>query len=37
MSEISMESVCGVNSIMKRGVLHAPKEFENKISEVNVK
>ncbi len=26
MSEISMKNVCGINSIMKRGVLHASKE-----------
>ena len=26
MSEISMRNVCGINSIMKRGVLHASKE-----------
>ena len=26
MGEMSMENVCGVNSIMKRGVLHASKE-----------
>ena len=26
MNEVSMKNVCGVNSIMKRGVLHASKE-----------
>jgi hypothetical protein len=26
MSEISMKNVCGINSIMKRGVLHTSKE-----------
>jgi hypothetical protein len=25
-SEVSMENACGINSIMKRGMLHAPKE-----------
>ena len=25
-SEVSMKNVCGINSIMKRGVLHASKE-----------
>jgi hypothetical protein len=25
-SEISMKNACGINSIMKRGMLHAPKE-----------
>ena len=26
MGEMSMRNACGINSIMKRGMLHAPKE-----------
>ncbi len=33
MSEISMENACGINSIVKRGMLHAPKE-RKRISKV---
>jgi hypothetical protein len=29
MGEMNMENVCGVNSIMKRGVLHASKEHKS--------
>jgi hypothetical protein len=32
-SEASMENACGINSIMKRGMLHAPKE-RKRISKV---
>ncbi len=33
MSELSMKNACGINSIMKRGVLHASKE-RKRISKV---
>ncbi len=35
MNEISMKNVCGVNSVMKRGVLHASKE-RKRVSKINI-